>query len=128
MTRDRTATPTLTAAELAAGYFDAWRRHDIDAYDALLADEVTFRGPMGETDGRDDTRSGFQGLASITKEVIVEHVFVDGDDVATWFELRTTVTDRPLNVVNWMHVSKGRIDRIRVTFDPRPLLEAKPVS
>jgi hypothetical protein len=38
-----------------------------------------------------------------------------------WFEL-TTADAGPLPIVNWSHVSGGRIDRIRVSFDPRPLL------
>jgi hypothetical protein len=46
---------------------------------------------------------------------------VDGPDVLTWFELRTA-TAGPLPVVNWSHVEDGRITRILVTFDPRPLL------
>jgi hypothetical protein len=39
----------------------------------------------------------------------------------TWFELRTA-TAGPLAIVNWSHIEAGRITRIRVTFDPRPLL------
>ena len=42
-------------------------------------------------------------------------------DVLTWFELRTA-TAGPLAIVNWSHVEDSRIIRIRVTFDPRPLL------
>ena len=49
------------------------------------------------------------------------HRWVDGPDVLTWFELRTE-TAAPLAIVNRSHVEAGRITRIRVTFDPRPLL------
>jgi len=121
MTDHRPATMHRSARDLAIGYFDAWRRKDLDAYAGLLADEVTFRGPLGETDGADATRAAFKGLAGITRAVDVERVFVDGDDVATWFQLHVTPTDTPLQVVNWMHTRDGLIDRIRVTFDPRPL-------
>jgi hypothetical protein len=41
--------------------------------------------------------------------------------VLTWFELRTD-TAGPMAIVNWSHVEDGRISRIRVTFDPRPML------
>jgi hypothetical protein len=51
----------------------------------------------------------------------VIHRWVDGPDVLTWFELRTA-TAGPMAIVNWTHVEDGRITRIRVTFDPRPLL------
>ena len=31
-------------------------------------------------------------------------------------------SSRALAVVNWSHIEDGQITRIRVTFDPRPLL------
>jgi hypothetical protein len=46
--------------------------------------------------------------------------FVDGEDVLTWFDLRTTIAP-PAPVANWSHVEDGRITRIRVTFDSPPL-------
>ena len=33
-----------------------------------------------------------------------------------------TATAGPMAIVNWSHVEDGRITRIRVTFDPRPML------
>jgi hypothetical protein len=46
--------------------------------------------------------------------------WVDGPDVITWFDLHTHDAP-PVPTVNWSHVEDGRITRIRVTFDPRPL-------
>jgi hypothetical protein len=46
----------------------------------------------------------------------------DGDEVITWFELHTPAGDR-LPVANWAQVRDGRVKRVRVTFDPRPLLD-----
>jgi len=48
-------------------------------------------------------------------------MLADDTDVITWFTLHTTEA-KSLPVVNWSHVQDGRIARIRVTFDPRPLL------
>jgi hypothetical protein len=50
----------------------------------------------------------------------VQHVFVDGPGVLTWFDLHTTVTP-PAPTANWQHIENGLIMRIRVTFDPRAL-------
>jgi len=52
---------------------------------------------------------------------VIRRVFVDGDDVTTWFELHTSVTPEPLLVANWSHVRDGKIAAIHVAFDPRPL-------
>jgi len=45
----------------------------------------------------------------------------DGSDVLTWFELHAPGAD-PVPVANWARVEDGKISRVRVTFDPRPLL------
>jgi hypothetical protein len=58
---------------------------------------------------------------AMTRQVEVIKRWADGPDVITWFEL-STATARPLPVVNWSHVEGGLITRIRVTFDPRPIL------
>ena len=56
----------------------------------------------------------------ILDEIVVQHVFVDGPDVLTWFDLHTTVAP-PAPTANWQHIENGKITRIRVTFDPRAL-------
>ncbi len=51
-------------------------------------------------------------------------VWVDGGDVLTWFDVHTT--EGVLSpVANFSHVEDGRITRIRVTFDPRPLADPR---
>jgi len=61
--------------------------------------------------------------ARVTTDIVVRKVFADGPDVLTWFDLHTAAAP-PCPVANWSHVEDGKIDRIRVTFDPRPLIGA----
>jgi hypothetical protein len=108
-------------AAVAAAYFDAWKSRDVERVRPLLHDDVTFVGALGETQGAGETLEGLGRMFATTKQVDVIKRWVDGPDVLTWFELRTAAAG-PLAIVNWSHVVAGRIDRIRVTFDPRPLL------
>lgn len=114
-------TESGTSARVAAAYFDAWQRDDIEAVRPLLHDDVDFVGALGTTRGVEETLKGLGGMFAMTEEVTVVRRWADGPDVITWFELRTAKAG-PVPVVNWSHVVHGRIDRIRVTFDPRPLL------
>jgi len=108
---------------IAETYFKAWRTKDYDLYRSILADDVVFDGPLGHEEGRDAVAKAFEGLGSITTDVVVDKMFVDGPDVTSWFTLRTKpATLAP--VVNWSHIEAGKITSIQVTFDPRPLLEA----
>ncbi|HEX6855102.1 MAG TPA: nuclear transport factor 2 family protein [Streptosporangiaceae bacterium] len=109
------------AAALAATYFRAWQDRDFELYRSVLADDVTFDGPMGQARNADECVQGIKGLSQIVTGIVIRRVFVDGDDVTTWFELHTSATSEPLLVANWCHVRDGKIATIRVTFDPRPL-------
>jgi SnoaL-like domain len=102
-------------------YFDCWRKGDLAALRSVLADDLSFVGPLGQFDSADDCVKAMQGLAQMTTDIVVRKVFADGPDVLTWFELHTTAAP-PCPVANWSHVGDGKIDRIRVAFDPRPLL------
>jgi limonene-1,2-epoxide hydrolase len=108
-------------ASVAAAYFDAWKSNDIERVRPLLHQDVAFDGALGSTRGVEQTIAGLGRMFAMTERVEVVHRWVDGPDVLTWFELHTA-TVGPLAIVNWSHVEAGRITRIRVTFDPRPLM------
>ncbi len=110
-----------TPAGVAATYFEAWKSNDVDRVRPLLQEDVEFAGALGSTRGVEETLAGLGRMFAITDAVEVIHRWIDGPDVLTWFELRTA-TAGPLAIANWSHIEAGRITRIRVTFDPRPLL------
>jgi hypothetical protein len=112
---------STVAEDIARRYFAAWQDKDIDAYRALLADDADFAGPLGQAHGADDCVAGMRRLAGLTTDVVVHRMMGDDTDVLTWFDLHTADAP-PCPVANWTHVENGRITRIRVTFDPRPLL------
>jgi hypothetical protein len=112
--------------EHAEKYFELWNAQDADALRGLFDPNVTFEGPMGTASGPDECVAGLLGMRKgFLDEVVVQHRVADGDDVITWFEMRTRLDGvEPFPVVNRMHVGPDGIDRIRVVFDPRALLAA----
>jgi ketosteroid isomerase-like protein len=117
------STPVPPPEAVAAAYFRCWQARDFDALRSVLADDVTFRGPLGEADGAQECLRGLRGMAQILDEIVVRHVFVDGNDVLTWFDLHTRVAP-PAPAANWSHVENGRITQIGVAFDARALAAA----
>lgn len=107
----------------AASYFAAWNARDFDALEELLAEQATFRGPLGAANSGAECLAGLKGMSEIVTEARVLKMFVDGPDVLTWFDLYTEHAP-PAPTANWMHVEDGRIHRIRVTFDPREIVAA----
>lgn len=108
-------------ATLARTYFSAWKGKDFDTLRSVLADDATFRGPLGTADSGDECLAGLKGMSAMLTDVDIKKMFVDGPDVLTWFELHTEHA-APAATANWMHVENGRIARIRVTFDPREIV------
>ena len=118
-----TANETERTRAAATTYFDAWRRRDFDLLRTVLASEVDFVGVMGTARGVDECVAGLQGMAeSIMTDLVLHARVVEGSDAITWFDLITANTP-PIPTVNWSHVEDGLITRIRVTFDPRPLVQ-----
>jgi hypothetical protein len=113
-----------TAREHAETYFRAWNAQDAATLRGLFAPGVSFAGPMGTAAGPEECTAGLLGMrAGFLDEVVVEKLLADGDEVVTWFRMRTRLDGvEPFPVVNRMHVGPDGIDRIRVVFDPRPLL------
>lgn len=107
-------------AEIGATYFDAWRRGDFETLRSILADDVTFQGPLGRAGNAEECVAGLRNMSKIVTDIVEHKTFVDGPDVLTWFDLHTAGTE-PLPTVNWRHIENGKITSIRVTFDPRPL-------
>lgn len=111
---------TTAAGDVAATYFDAWRAGDFARLRSVLADDVTFEGPLGHASDAEECIAGLKRMSQIVTDIVIRKTFVDGPDVLTWFDLHTATTG-PLPTVNWRHVEDGKITWIRVTFDPRPL-------
>jgi hypothetical protein len=106
----------------ATTYFDAWRARDFERLRTVLAPDVDFVGVLGTATGADECIAGLRGMAeSIMTDLVLQARVAEGADAMTWFDLITASTP-PIPTVNWSHVENGLITRIRVTFDPRPLM------
>jgi hypothetical protein len=114
-------TMTEDAGQVAATYFSAWQAGDFATFRSVLGDDVIFDGPLGHVEGGDACAQALQQMSRILTDIAVQKRFVDGPDVLTWFDLHTSVAP-PCPTANWSHVENGKITRIRVAFDPRPLI------
>jgi ketosteroid isomerase-like protein len=108
---------------IAAAYFTAWEAADVERLRAILADDITFSGPLAQVAGADQYADSIRGLFQATEKVVVHKVWVDGDDVLTWFDLHMPGAP-PAPVAQWCRVRDGKVKRVQVTFDPRGILAA----
>lgn len=112
----------LTPAAVTEAYIQTWLDRDYDAFAALLAEDVTFTGSMGTATGRVACINGVRHLRELLQNIRVIHRFVDGNDVLSWCEFDIDEIE-PVPYANWSHIEDGLITQIRVTFDPRSMIE-----
>jgi SnoaL-like domain len=103
------------------------RAHDPGALRALLADEATFTGPLGQSANADEYRDAIGRMLAITTDIVIQKMLADDQDVLTWFELHTSIAP-PTPVVNWTRIENGKIVRVRATFDPRAIIAGRESS
>jgi ketosteroid isomerase-like protein len=108
---------------IASTYFAAWEAADVQRLRGILADDVSFEGPLAQVQGGDAYAESIRGLLKATEKVAVHKVWVDGDDVLTWFDLHMPGAP-PTPVAQWCRVRNGKVKRVQVTFDPRGILAA----
>ncbi|MEK8074054.1 nuclear transport factor 2 family protein [Rhodococcoides navarretei] len=114
---------TQTPKQVAATYFEAWIEKDFDTLASILHEDATFRGPLGTAVNGAECVAGLKGMSEIVTDIDIAHVFVDGPNVLTWFDLHTSIAS-PATTANWQRIEAGRIREITVTFDPRAILAA----
>ena len=114
---------TQTPKEVAATYFEAWRSRDFDTLTAILHEDATFRGPLGTAANGAECVAGLKGMSEIVTDIDIAHVFVDGPNVLTWFDLHTSIAS-PASTANWQRIEDVKIKQITVTFDPREITAA----
>lgn len=104
-------------------YFAAWRAGDADRLRSLLAPDVDASGPLASVRGAAAHGDSLARSSVRFDDIVVERVAVDGDEVLAWFSFLLPGGGHAVAAASRIRVERGRVTRVRVTFDPRPLLE-----
>jgi len=91
---------------------------------SLLADEVTFVGPLGATQGVDDYIKGIIQMANIVERAEEKEIFGEGDNVCIIYDLVFKNPEVSIPTAGWYQIKEDKIIAVRAYFDPRPLVES----
>ena len=110
---------TITG-ELVLDFIQALNAEDFTAAREFASHDLKFIGVLGSREGADDY---FDDMKKMKFKYEVKKALADDDDVCLFYDIDmggvTTFS------CGWYHLKDGKIDTIRVLFDPRPVLEAK---
>jgi hypothetical protein len=109
---------TNSAKAIILACIKALNEEDFDTARTYASDDMTFVGVLGS---RDSAQAYFDDMRKMKLKYDVKIAFEEGDDVCLLYDLG--ISGITLFGCGWYHVRQGKIDSLKVLFDPRPLLE-----
>jgi limonene-1,2-epoxide hydrolase len=109
---------STNAGEVVIAFLKAMNNEDFKTARQYARDDMQFVGVMGSRNGADVY---FQDMEKMKFKYEIKRLFTDGDDVSVFYDIN--MGDKTIFSSGWYHIIDGRINSIKVIFDPRPLLE-----
>jgi predicted ester cyclase len=98
-------------------FLDALNKEDFQEARNCCTEEITFVGVLGSRDGRE---AYFKDMEKMKFKYDIRKIFSDGNDVCVLYEIK--MGEHLIFSCGWYQLLNGKINSIRVVFDPRPLL------
>jgi SnoaL-like domain len=106
--------------EVVLACIDALNRDDFEQAKTYISEDLLFVGVLGSRRGAE---AYFRDMEPMHIRYSVKKVLVEGKDVSVFYDLN--LSGATLLGSAWYEVESGKIQSLRVVFDPRPLLKGK---
>jgi predicted ester cyclase len=106
-----------SANDVVLSFIKALNEEDFATARNFADTDLKFLGVLGERDGAE---AYFTDMERMKLKYDIKRVFSDGDDVSIFYDI--DMGGKTIFSSGWYHVVDGKINSIRVIFDPRPLL------
>jgi hypothetical protein len=111
----------VNAGKLLRSFYQAVVQRDFAKARTCLKDDLVFVGLFETYRNAESYLTALRGLMQIVVRLEVRAVIAEGNDVAVFFELETTVPAAATTLVaEWHQVTDGRISHVESAFDGRP--------
>lgn len=108
--------------EIANRFYETTDRHDADGVAAMVADDMTFVGPLMATDTATAYVQLNRQLLPLHTATRMQHQFQAGDQVCSIYEMDLATPDGAtltLQVADLLTVTDGKISVQQLYYDPR---------
>src|SRR5262245_26797289 len=85
-----------------------------------LADDVSFQGPAAKFSGADAYMKASAHAVGAVKRLETHKVFVDGPDVAVFYDMHVAHPVGSITIADWYHIEGDKIAAIRTILDTGP--------
>ncbi len=107
-----------TAKDIVLTFISALNNEDFETAGACLSEDMAFDGVMGK---RDSAESYIIDMKKMKLKYDIQKTFEDKNDVCVLYDIN--MGDATIFTCGWYHLSYGKIKKLKVVFDPRPLLK-----
>jgi hypothetical protein len=115
-----TQTPSVkNALDVVLACIRAINEEDFATARRYVSDDMSFVGVLGSRSGADVY---FKDMEKMRLKYHIRKSFMNGDDVCLLYDLDMSGTT--IFGCGWYHLKNGKINSLKVIFDPRPVLEA----
>ena len=101
-------------------YLQAWNRKDLAAISGLIAENVSFKGPMSETTGRQAFTEAVAKMFPLLQRIDVRHVHGHADHTVAVYDFVCAQPIGKCRTAELLSFESGRIRASELFFDARP--------
>jgi len=105
---------------LTLEYLNAVSKQQYQKLEAMLAPDLTVRGPAATRTSAADFLGALKRLGAIHVRSDVKRVFVDGDEVCVIYDFVTDTPAGALATIEWLRFEGDRIRSINLYYDQLP--------
>jgi limonene-1,2-epoxide hydrolase len=107
----------LNSTDTVLYLIKALNSEDLETARELIADNFSFEGVLGSRDGAE---AYLKDMEKMKLKYDIKNVFTNGNDVCLLYDL--AIDGKTIFGCGLYHVQNGKVMRLRVVFDPRPLI------
>lgn len=100
-------------------FLEALNKEDFGEAKECLHKDFTFKGPLGERNGAEEY---VEDMKKMKFKYKIEKTIADADDVCVIYEIDMS-GKATIPTCGLYHVNSGKINSLKVFFDPRPVLK-----
>lgn len=111
----------LHAKEIVLAFLEALNAEDFEKAAACLGEKMVFDGVMGK---RNSAKSYINDMKKMKFKYDIVQSFENGNEVCILYNIDMS-GKATIFTCGWYHITYQKIKKIKVVFDPRPLLGKK---
>ncbi|HSD05858.1 nuclear transport factor 2 family protein [Flavobacterium sp.] len=104
--------------EIVLSFIKAINEEDFKTAKTLVSDDMKFEGVLASRNG---ATAYFDDMEKMKMKYDIQKIIAEGDDVSMLSDV--TSNGATLFTSSWYQLKSGKINFLKVVFDPRPVLE-----